>query len=151
MSFKNPTYKGPRVETYPDPTSYDCSGSIPDDRLDALYRVTRERDMLAEAIANAAIKAGIYNGVEGKAAGPLMLMLCQDMAEVIKSLEDNIGVKADFIEATMNDMATKEFGKDETMYRALQAIIERSKQDDAWLVRMMAMREIAERALKEVE
>ncbi|AGR47841.1 hypothetical protein PHIM7_142 [Sinorhizobium phage phiM7] len=113
MSFKNPTYKGPRVETYPDPTSYDCSGSIPDDRLDALYRVTHERDMLAEAIANAAIKAGIYNGVYGKAAGPFMLMLCEDMAEVIKSLEDNIGVKADWIEATINDSA----GEYEIMHR----------------------------------
>lgn len=44
-------------------------------------RAERERDMLAKAIADAAQKAGIYNG-EVAMTGPHLLMLVNDLAEV---------------------------------------------------------------------
>lgn len=118
---------------------------------DQLARVTHERDMLAEAIADAAIKAGIYNGIYGKSAGPMMLQLANDMAEVIKDLEHNMNIKADFIDATINDLATAEFGRDETMYRALEAIIERSKNGELGTSKVIDMRKIAEKALASVQ
>lgn len=133
----------------PDPNTYDCSGSIPDDRLEPLIRVTCERDMLAEAIANAAIKAGIYNG-EVPLTGPHMLMLCDDLAEVIKSLEDNIGVKANFIEATI-DNSINDYWKIALMENALRAIIDRSNNGELGSSKVIDMRKIAEKALKELE
>jgi len=43
-------------------------------------RLTRERQLLAEAIAEAAHKAGIYNG-EVPLTGPHLLLLADDLAE----------------------------------------------------------------------
>lgn len=51
-----------------------------------LAEVTRQRDLLAEAIGEAARKAGIYNG-EVELTGPRLLMLVDDMAENIVALE----------------------------------------------------------------
>jgi hypothetical protein len=76
--------------------------------------IRRERNMLAEAIGNAALKAGIYNG-EVSLTGPHLLMLANDMAEVILECEKNINLKADFIEATMNDMAGRDQLLDEIL------------------------------------
>lgn len=49
-----------------------------------LTRVTHERDVLAEAIRDAAVKAGIARA-DADLTGPHLLMLCGDMAECIKA------------------------------------------------------------------
>jgi hypothetical protein len=46
---------------------------------EVLNRLTHERNLLAEAIANAALKAGIYNG-EVPLTGPHLLILAEDLA-----------------------------------------------------------------------
>lgn len=43
-----------------------------------------ERDMLANAIADAAIKAGIIRP-DASLTGPMLMMLCDDMAEIIRA------------------------------------------------------------------
>lgn len=123
---------------------------VPDPPSESLVqRLTYERDLLAEAIADAAKKAGIYNG-EVPLTGPHLLMLADDLAEVILSMESNLDIKAEFIDKTLNDLADKEFGKDETMYRALEAIVARSYNDPLGTSKVIDMRKIAERAMKEV-
>lgn len=81
----------------------------PDPEIPTYERVVQERDILINAIANAAFRVGIYNGVYGSnIGGPTALMLVDDMTEVIKDLEHNMNIKADFIEATINDIAAKD-------------------------------------------
>ena len=176
-------------------------------------RVVQERDMLASAIANAAQKAGIYNGEIGL-TGPYLLMLADDLAEVILNMESNISdrllvpLSADgkyvFIDGPgdveldynrileklperqkqmimdssviyeehrpsdiemlskeidrlrtandrlMNDLATVEFEHDEDMYRALESIIDRSKNGELGTSKVIDMRKIAEKALAKI-
>jgi len=50
-------------------------------------------------------------------------------------------------EKLVNDLATKEFGHDEDMYRALEAIIDRSKNGELGTSKVIDMRKIAEKAL----
>ncbi|WP_127158448.1 hypothetical protein [Xanthomonas arboricola] len=50
---------------------------------DELRTATEQRNQLAEAIAKAAVKSGIYR--EQPMTGPQLLMACDDMAECIKS------------------------------------------------------------------
>lgn len=45
----------------------------------------RERDLLAQAIFDAAVKSGIYRNDLPGMTGPQLLMACDDMAECIKS------------------------------------------------------------------
>lgn len=52
-----------------------------------LHRCSRERDLLAKAIADAAIKTGGYNGEVGL-TGPHLLMLLDDMVEEILRLRE---------------------------------------------------------------
>lgn len=49
----------------------------------------RERDILASAIAEAAVKTGIYNG-EVQATGPHLLMFLDDMVDYTKHLENEL-------------------------------------------------------------
>lgn len=69
---------------------------------DELKRITHERDTLAAAIRDAAVKAGIARA-DARLAGPLLVMLCDDLASValaeadgakdagIASIETNAG------------------------------------------------------------
>lgn len=75
-----------------------------EDELNTLETLQRERDMLAEAIADAALKSGLYNG-EVPLTGPHLLMFCLDMADIIIESDHMINVKSDWINSTLNDMA----------------------------------------------
>lgn len=81
-----------------------------DDRDKLIARLTHERDVLGKAIAEAGIKAGLLHPSITTSAGPHSIMFVEDLADVIlaheatiKDLEENIIVKADWIEATIAD------------------------------------------------
>lgn len=75
------------------------------DGPNTLEEITRHRDILAGAIAEAAYKAGIYNG-KTPISGPHLLMFLSDMVENIKRLEDTLepeNIKADLSSKTNAD------------------------------------------------
>lgn len=58
------------------------------ERSDAVQEMKRQRDLLAQAIADAGKAAGIYNG-EAPLDGPALLMLLDDMANEMKRLSSS--------------------------------------------------------------
>ena len=78
--------------------------------MHAVETVFRERDMLASAIAEAAFKAGVYNG-EVQATGPHLVMFLDDMADYIKHLENELAMLVTYnksLENTNNITAVRD-------------------------------------------
>lgn len=57
--------------------------------VEEIAQISKERDILATGIAEAAVKAGIYNG-EVQTTGPHLLMFLDDMVEYSKHLENEL-------------------------------------------------------------
>ncbi len=51
--------------------------------MESIEQVKRERDLLAEAIRNAAVDAGIISP-DVSLTGPMLLLLCDDLATLAK-------------------------------------------------------------------
>lgn len=79
--------------------------------MNEIETVTHERDMLAEAIGNAAVKSGIYRSGMSF-SGPQLLMACDDMADcIIASSTPTIPIDIRSLKELVNDVLDRDGGK----------------------------------------